>query len=38
MIGTTLKDDLLSVKEAKGRSDWEKWKVGMNAKISKLTK
>jgi Reverse transcriptase (RNA-dependent DNA polymerase) len=38
MIGASLEDDLLSVKEAKGRPDWEKWKEGMDAKISQLTK
>jgi hypothetical protein len=38
MIRASLEDDLLSVKEAKGRSDWGKWKEGMDAKISQLTK
>ena len=38
IIRKSLEDDLLSVKEAKGRSDWGKWKEGMNAKISQLTK
>ena len=38
MIGASLEDDLLSIKEAKGRADWGKWKEGMDAKISQLTK
>ena len=38
MIGASLEDDLLSIKEAKGRADWGKWKEGMDAEISQLTK
>jgi hypothetical protein len=38
MIRASLEDDPLLVKEAKGRPDWEKWKEGMDAKISQLTK
>ena len=38
MIRASLEDDLLLVKEAKGRSHWGKWKEGMDAKISQLTK
>ena len=38
MIRKALEDDLLSVKEAKDGSDWGKWKEGMDAEISQLTK
>ena len=38
MIGATLKDDPLSVKEAKERSDWPKWKTAMDTEITQLTK
>jgi Reverse transcriptase (RNA-dependent DNA polymerase) len=38
MIRASLEDDPLSVKEAKGRLDWGKWKEGMDTKISQLTK
>ena len=38
MTGAILEDNLLSVKEAKSRSDWEKWKAGMDAEIFQLTK
>ena len=38
MIRASLEDDPLLVKEAKGRLDWGKWKEGMDAEISQLTK
>ena len=38
MIRASLEDDPLLVKEAKSRQDWEKWKEGMDAEISQLTK
>ena len=38
MIGATSEDDPLSVKEAKDRSDWPKWKVAMDTEITQLTK
>jgi hypothetical protein len=38
MIGASLEDDPLSVKEAKNRMDWPKWKVAMDTEIMQLTK
>ena len=38
MIGATLEDDPLSVKEAKDRPDWPKWKEAMDTEITQLTK
>ena len=38
MIGATLEDDPISLKEAKERSDWNKWKEAMDAEIDQLTK
>ena len=38
MIRATLKEDLLSVKKAKNRSDWLKWKVVMDTEIMQLNK
>src|ERR1700678_339655 len=38
MIGALLEDDPTSLKEAKARSDWPKWKEAMDAEIDQLTK
>ena len=38
MIGATLEDDPISLKEAKERSDWPKLKEAMDAKMDQLTK
>ena len=38
MIGATLEDDPISLKEAKERSDWLKWKEAMDAEMDQLTK
>jgi hypothetical protein len=38
MIGVSLEHDLLSLKEAKERSDWPKWKVAMDVKVDQLAK
>src|SRR5271168_2346335 len=38
MIGASLEDDPTSLKEAKARSDWPKWKEAMDAEIDQLTK
>jgi hypothetical protein len=36
MIGATSEEDPLSLKEAKDRSDWPKWKVSMDTEIMQL--
>src|ERR1700678_3871696 len=38
MIGASLEDDPTSLKEAKTRSDWPKWKEAMDTEIDQLTK
>src|SRR5271168_5398078 len=38
MIGASLEDDPTSLKEAKARSDWPKWKEAMDTEIDQLTK
>jgi transposase InsO family protein len=38
MIGASLEDDPLSLKEAKERSDWPKWKVAMDVEVDQLAK
>lgn len=38
MIGTSLEDDPISLKDAKERSDWPKWKEAMDIEMDQLTK
>jgi hypothetical protein len=38
VIGASLEDDLLSLKEGKERPDWPKWKVAMDVKVDQLVK
>ena len=38
MIGASVEEDPVTVKEAKERSDWLEWKTAMDTKIMQLEK